>query len=159
MTTNIAAGENSAAKRVLRAYLAAIALAEPIQTNLWESAGLTLAQLAVLRELRKGPHSASGLARAVGRSSASVTRLLDRLEERGTVSRHRGAGDRRSVQVRLEKEGHDALGEIRVLSDSAVAAAIERMTQTEREGLERSLRLLVERVGALAGEGQEVGPR
>lgn len=157
MTTNFPAGGESTARQALRAYLAAIALAEPIQTHLWESAGVTLAQLAVLRELRKGPHSASGLARAVGRSSASVTRLLDRLEERRMVSRHRDGSDRRSVEVRLEKEGHDALGEIRVLSDSALAVAMERMTETEREELERSLRLLVERAGTLDGEGEEVG--
>ncbi|HEX4212839.1 MAG TPA: MarR family transcriptional regulator [Candidatus Dormibacteraeota bacterium] len=159
MTTNLPLGEESTQRRALRAYLAAIALAEPIQTHLWESAGLTLAQLTVLRELRQGPLSASRLARAVGRSSASVTRLLDRLEERGMVSRHRDGSDRRTVEVRLEEEGHNALGEIRVLGDSALASAMERMSDTELQGLERSLRLLVDRAAALAGDGEEVGQR
>jgi DNA-binding MarR family transcriptional regulator len=159
VTTSSSVGDESAARRVLRAYLAAIALAEPIQTNLWESAGLTLAQLTVLRELRQGPRSASRLARAVGRSSASVTRLLDRLEERGMVSRHRDRSDRRSVEVRIEEAGLNALGEIRVLGDSALATALERMSEPERDGLERSLRLLVERAAALAGAGEEVGQR
>jgi DNA-binding MarR family transcriptional regulator len=160
VTTNSGGALESAPKRALRAYLGATALAEPIQTHLWEAAGLTLAQLALLQELRRhGPLSASRLAQAIGRSSASVTRLLDRLEERGMVSRHRDARDRRSVEVHLEEEGLRAMGEIRVLHDSALAMAMERMTESELDSLERSLLLLVERTRALAQDDEEVRSR
>lgn len=146
-------------KRALLAYLDALALAEPFQTQLWESAGLTLAQLAVLRQLRQGSLSASRLAQAIGRSSASVTRLLDRLEERNMVSRHRDGEDRRCVEVRLEDEGLRAMGEVRPLSDTPLGRAISRMSDNELESLEANLRLLVERTREQAGEVEEVKQR
>jgi DNA-binding MarR family transcriptional regulator len=137
-------------KEVLLAYLDALTLAEPIQARLWHEAGLTMTQLAVLRELRSGPRTASKLGAAVGLSPASVTRLLDRLERRGLVTRRRDALDRRCIDIHLEPYGERLLGELKVVRGSHLHRAVESMSDEEREQLGRALRDLVERTRAAA---------
>jgi DNA-binding MarR family transcriptional regulator len=97
-------------KQALLAYLDALALAEPMQAHLWQLAHLTLTQISVLRELRTGPRTAGRLAELAGLSAASVSRLVDRLERRGLVSRRRDDEDRRLVEVQLEPAGERLLG-------------------------------------------------
>jgi predicted ArsR family transcriptional regulator len=45
----------------------------------------------------------------VSLSHATVTGILDRLERRGVVQRHRSDSDRRQIVVRLTEQGHKAL--------------------------------------------------
>src|SRR6267378_3175605 len=89
--TTIAApeAEQTDTRSTLLAYLEALTLAEPLQERIWQLAQLTLTQVSVLRELRDEPKTAGKLGQAVGLSPTSVTRLVDRLERRGLVSRHR----------------------------------------------------------------------
>lgn len=54
--------------------------------------------------LRLGPVTAGELARHTGLATASVTSLIDRLEEKGLVRRGRDAHDRRRVIVEPVKE-------------------------------------------------------
>ena len=122
----------------------ALALAEPIQAHLWQLAHLTLTQVSVLRELRAGPHTAGRLGELAGLSAASVSRLVDRLERRGLVSRRRDDEDRRLVLVHLEPAGERLLGEARVFKGSDLHRAVEAMTAEERRRLTISLRRLVE---------------
>jgi DNA-binding MarR family transcriptional regulator len=130
----------------LRAYLAGVALMEPVQARLWQDAGLTLTQLLVLRKLRAGPHPAGKVARALGVSAASASRILDRLEERGLIDRRRNPADRRCVEIHLLPEGHRLVGERLILRDSGLEDAVRSMTPAERRRLAASLRLLVDRV-------------
>ena len=130
-------------RALLLAYLDAIALAEPLQARLWDRAQLTLTQLSVLRELRDGPQTAGRLGAAVGLSPTSVTRLVDRLEKRGLVSRRRESDDRRYVEVRLEAAGERLLGQLKVIKGSALEVAAEAMDATERRRLTEGLRRLV----------------
>ena len=96
---------------VLGAYLDASLLTDGFQTELWREAHLTLPQLAVLRSLRDGgPQTAGRLGETVGLSSASATRLFDRLEERGLIRRHRGHDDRRCVEIHLTAQRAPAGG-------------------------------------------------
>jgi DNA-binding MarR family transcriptional regulator len=80
--------------------------------QLLKSAGLTGAQYNVLRILRgAGP---GGLAcRSIGDRMIShdpdMTRLLDRMEKRGLVSRERQTDDRRVVKTRVTSQGLDLL--------------------------------------------------
>jgi DNA-binding MarR family transcriptional regulator len=134
----------------LLAYLDALSLAEPIHERLWQEARITLAQLSVLRELRSGPQGAGKLGIAVGVSPTSLTRLVDRLESRGLVSRHRGGDDRRCVEVRLEPAGERLLGQMKVLRGSDLHLAVESMTSEERRRLTKSLRRLVDLTRAQA---------
>ena len=149
----------SQTREALLAYLDALTLAEPIHERLWMQARITLTQLTVLRELRSGPQSAGKLGLAVGVSPASLTRLVDRLEVRGLVSRHRGAGDRRCVEVRLEPAGETLLGQLKVLRGSELQLAVEAMTLDERRRLKKSLRRLVDLTRAQACGRQKESAR
>jgi DNA-binding MarR family transcriptional regulator len=131
-------------REALVAYLEAMALSEPIQVELWQSARVTLTQLSVLRQLRQGPRPAGKLASSVGLSPTSATRLLDRLAERGLISRRRDPEDRRCVQIHLEPEGQRVLGELKVVRGSDLHRAVEAMTAPELRQLTGALRRLVE---------------
>lgn len=54
---------------------------------------------------REGPMSAGEIARRTGLATASVTNLLDRLEEKGFVRRTRDPRDRRAIIVEPTEEG------------------------------------------------------
>jgi DNA-binding MarR family transcriptional regulator len=139
-------------KSALIAYLDALALAEPVQASLWQVAEITLTQLQVLRALRDGPQTLGKLGQANGLSATSVTRIVDRLERRGLVSRRRESEDRRLVQVHLEPAGERLMGEIHVLRGSRIHRAVDAMTGAERRQLTASLRKLVDLARAEEGE-------
>ncbi len=107
-------------------------------------AEITLTQVQVLRALRDRPQTLGRLGQANGLSATSVTRIVDRLERRGLVSRRRETEDRRQVQVQLEPAGERLLGEIRVMRGSPIHRAVEAMTVEERRRLTTGLRRLVE---------------
>ena len=154
-TTAAAPATHAETREALLAYLDALALAEPMQERLWQAARITLTQLSVLRELRAGPQAAGKLGVAVGLSPASTTRLVDRLERRGLVSRRRGEdGDRRCVEVRLTSAGERLLGQIKVVRGSDLHLAVESMSREERQRLILSLRRLVELTRAFAAPKQ-----
>jgi len=131
-------------KAALLAYLDALALAEPIQAHLWQLAHLTLTQLSVLRHLRSGPQTAGRLGELAGLSAASLSRLVDRLERRGLVSRRRDKEDRRIVLVHLEPAGERLLGEAKVFRGSDLHRAVEAMSSEERRRLTAVLTRLVD---------------
>jgi DNA-binding MarR family transcriptional regulator len=68
--------------------------------------GLTGAQLPVLHWICQAPDpTAATLCRSTGTDTGSMTRMLDRLEEKGFVRRVRNANDRRLVNVELTAAG------------------------------------------------------
>jgi DNA-binding MarR family transcriptional regulator len=70
-----------------------------------ERIGINVTDLNCLNILAlRGPMTAGELARATGLSTASITGVLDRLEEAGFVRRERDSRDRRRVVVRLDTE-------------------------------------------------------
>jgi len=156
MTTNATtAPALTETKQALLAYLDALALADPLQARLWQQAQITLTQLLVLRELRQGPQSAGRLGEHAGLSPTSVTRLVDRLERRGLVSRRRDSEDRRQVDVGLTPAGERLLGELKVLRGSPLHRAVEAMNTEDRRCLTACLRQLVEATRSLAAADEE----
>lgn len=143
-TTSVSVSTADETKATLLAYLDALALAEPIQARLWQLAEITLTQVQVLRALRAGPQTLGKLGQANGLSATSVTRIVDRLERRGLVSRRRESEDRRLVQVHLEPAGERLMREVRVIRGSDIHRAVEAMTSEERRRLTASLRRLVQ---------------
>lgn len=76
--------------------------------TLFKEYGLTPAQYNTLRVLRDaGPHglSCQQISDALIQRDPDITRLADRLEERGLVTKNRAAHDRRIVMVRSTIEG------------------------------------------------------
>lgn len=71
--------------------------------------GLNLTDLRCLDWLSEGPLSAGELSAATGLSSAATTTLLDRLEDKGYVTRRRDPEDRRKVIAELTPPGRDRI--------------------------------------------------
>lgn len=91
------------------------AIIEHQATQALKSFDLTLSQYNVLRILRGA--GAEGLCRnEVGKRLVTevpdVTRLLDRMEEAGLISRQRGLKDRRYVTTRITRKGLDLVGKL-----------------------------------------------
>jgi DNA-binding MarR family transcriptional regulator len=72
--------------------------------------GLTTPQLLILRSIRDlGDVTIGLLSNEVNLSQATVTTIIDRLEDRGLVSRRRSEQDRRKVYTTLTREGKKIL--------------------------------------------------
>lgn len=113
---------------------------------LFESYGLTGQQYNVLRILRGARPErlpTMEIAERMIERTPGITRLLDRLDEKGLVSRERCADDRRKVLCEITPEGLELLESL----DEPVAAADEAvLAGFEDEEVEELIRLL-DRVG------------
>ncbi len=142
---------------LLRTYVDAVLLAEPLQLKLWKSAGVTLTQLRILRVLQQeGTRSASDLAQAAGLSAPSLTRVLDRMEELELVVRVADPSDRRRVCIELRERGRHLIGGRHILQGTAIARAAAALDASERQVLIAALRSFVSRVVALQESDAEV---
>ncbi|MGH7576723.1 MAG: MarR family winged helix-turn-helix transcriptional regulator [Longimicrobiales bacterium] len=110
-----------------------------------EPYGITAQQYNVLRILRgAGPEGLPTLAIAerMLERSPGITRMIDRLEAKGLVTRERRANDRRCVDCRITAAGSRLLAELDEPVDEADAAAFATLNRTEL----RQLTALLERV-------------
>lgn len=84
--------------------------------------GMTHAQFGIFRKLMDAQSNMTtgDLAREWCYDTGAMTRMLDRLEEKGFVTRDRSQTDRRVVHVRLSDKG-------RALADQMSGAAIEAL--------------------------------
>jgi len=79
----------------------------------WVACSLSLIHLHVLSLLEAdGPLSMTHLAEALDVSVASVTGIVDRLEQRGFVERRRGQGDRRVIVVHRTAAGEAVFSDL-----------------------------------------------
>jgi DNA-binding MarR family transcriptional regulator len=131
---------DDSAVQLLRAYLAAIALTEGLQTRIWHAAELTLAQVTVLRRLAKQPRSLGQVGADLALAPPSMTRLVDRLEERGLIERRRDDEDRRKVFATLTAEGRRLVSTIPFLRGTPIRTAVDRMTIADRERIAAAMR-------------------
>ena len=107
-----------------------------------EPHGITLQQFNVLRILRGAapdPLPVLEIGERMIEEAPGITRLLDRLEAKGLVSRARCLKDRRQVHCRITSEGLDLLK----LLDAPVSAAEEAvMKPIGRAGQQQLIGLL-----------------
>jgi DNA-binding MarR family transcriptional regulator len=109
---------------------------------LLKPSGLSGTQYNVLRILRgAGPEGL--LCREIGCRMISrdpdITRLLDRLESRGLISRTRGEEDRRVVKTRITPEGLRVLEELDAPVQELHRRQLNRLPVTELQKLSRLL--------------------
>lgn len=132
-------------RRVLRAYLAAVALADPLQRELARTYGVAIGDLHALRLLRDlGEVPINRLGAALGIKPSHATKLVDRLEGAGLVERGADPIDRRVTALRLTERANDALGDRALVESSGLVARIERLLPGERLQLATLLEHLLE---------------
>ena len=132
-------------RRVLRAYLRAVASAEPLQRELARTYGVALGDLHALRRLRDlGDVPISRLGAALAIKPSSATNLVDRLEAAGLVERGADPADRRVTTLHLTARAHEALGDRALFESSGLVRRVERLTPGERLQLATLLERLLE---------------
>ncbi|MER3431022.1 MAG: MarR family transcriptional regulator [Blastocatellia bacterium] len=118
-------------------FLEVLVTAERLKTEsteIFKDFDLTPTQYNVLRILRGA--GAEGLAcreiadRMITRDS-DITRLLDRLESRGLITRERQTADRRIVRAFISEKGLDVLGELDWPVSNWHAARVSDLTDDE----------------------------
>ncbi|HEX6178029.1 MAG TPA: MarR family transcriptional regulator [Thermoanaerobaculia bacterium] len=105
-------------------------LAQPLNEVLRE-AGLSASQYNVLRILRGAGESGlpcGEISERMIRRDPDLTRLLDRLEKHGLVSRARGTSDRRVVRATLTDEGERVLESLDTPVKTAMKNALAHMS-------------------------------
>ncbi len=135
-------------RRVLRAYLRAIAVAEPLQRELARRYGVALSDVHALRALRDlGEVPMNRLAAALDIKPSSATYLVDRLEGARLVERGADPGDRRVTTLRLTDRAQEALGDKALFETSGIVRRVERLSTGERLVLATLLERMVEHRG------------
>jgi DNA-binding MarR family transcriptional regulator len=106
-----------------------------------KSAELSPTQYNVLRILRGSPDglSCGEIANRMITRDPDITRLLDRMEKRGLISRCREEKDRRTVMARITPEG---LGRLAQLDDPVQAIHRKQLGHLKAEQLEKLHELL-----------------
>ena len=123
-------------------YLPA-ALSQHFQDEL----GISLAEQDLLKQLgvAGGELKLVELSRRIYLSKAGITKMMDRLESAGLVSRERSDSDRRVINARMTAAGRKTLERSRKLLVAWVKANFsdhlnDRQLKTIRDGLENVLR-------------------
>jgi MarR family transcriptional regulator, organic hydroperoxide resistance regulator len=107
-----------------------------------EPHGITLQQynvLRILRGARPDPMPTLEIGERLIERTPGITRLLDRLEEKGLVRRERCATDRRLVHAWITESGLELLATLETPVDQADEAAVAALTPDERIQLLRLL--------------------
>ncbi len=134
-------------RRALDAYARlqrAASLSSALVDQAVNSFGLSASQLGVLEVLDdRGSLHQQELVRALGRSKAQMTSIVDTLEKRGAVRRERHATDRRFMTVHLTDEGRTLLEKAAPVRAEAIVALMRELTGEQRGRLARLCRRLI----------------
>ena len=104
--------------------------------------GITAAQWAVLKQMNTGT-TASALCRCSGHDTGSMTRMLDRLEEKGLICRERSTTDRRVVELHTTPAGQELLGQVVPLVVNALNQSLQGFSAEEFELAKSLLRRMI----------------
>lgn len=116
--------------------------------------GLSLAEFGALEALfHKGPLLVGELQRAVLKSSGGITYVVDRLQDKGLVSRRPCKEDRRATYAEVTPAGRALMERIFPLHAESVAAAVSGLSTEEK----RSAIALVKKLGLEAARAPVPG--
>lgn len=104
---------------------------------------MTHAQYGIFCRLQDGPSTAAELARSSMTDTGAMTRMLDRLEEKGFVQRSRSSTDRRIVEVALTEKGRQLAGRMREVAVEALNQHLREFTLDEVEQFKSFLRRMI----------------
>jgi len=121
-------------------------LSKSLGVELEAACDLPLAWFEVLLQLRKAPEGRlkmNQIADAIVHSSGGTTRLIDRLEEAGYVTRQLCPSDRRAIYVAISAQGNEKLDEaLNVHLDYLEDNLAKRLSDDERTTLATLLKKL-----------------
>ena len=105
--------------------------------------GLTAAQFVILRRIAEGvATTAAELCRVLEYDTGSMTRMLDRLEEKAVIIRERSSDDRRVVNIQLTEQGAQQYPELRERVRDALERRLSSLNATDLNVLSELLERL-----------------
>ena len=102
-----------------------------------------LCQIRILRNPTMGE-----LGDSSGFQLSSLTRITDKLVERGLVARETDASDRRVVRIRITDEGSQIVRKFEIARKKKVRSILMRLTLRERKDLIRVLQDIHKRISS-----------
>lgn len=93
---------------------------------------------------------AAELARECGIDASSVTRLADRLEKLGLLTKIRSSEDRREVKLTLTDKGHSTASRMSPIFSGVLESLLSGFTMEEVESLKSMLRRVLANSGELS---------
>lgn len=139
---------NDVADQVIAALRRVIRAVDLHSRALVDGYGLTGPQALLLKSLARGSLSAGELAARVSLSQATVTDILNRLEQRGLIRRVRDTGDRRRVIVEATDAGHALLAQSPPLLQERFAQRFMELEDWEQSQLLSSLQRIASMMDA-----------
>jgi DNA-binding MarR family transcriptional regulator len=130
---------------VLVALRTIIRASDVYSRRLSRTAGLTTPQLLVLRAVAQhGDVPISAIAGELQLAQATVTTILDRLEQRQLLYRVRSEADRRVVHVRLTADGESALSDAPEIVQEEFAERFRELPDWEQSMITASIQRIAE---------------
>lgn len=124
--------------------------------KLMKACGLTIPQVVVLRAIHDlGNVTVRSISRHVSLSQATVTTILNRLEQRQLVRRVRSERDKRVVNVVLTLEGNRVLASSPTLLHESFVSRFEHLENWEQTLILSSLQRVA---GMMEAEGLDAAP-
>lgn len=124
--------------------------------QLSKEVGLTVPQLVCLKAIGEAgsadPPTLARLAARVQLSSATVSRIIDRLVRAGLVSRERGTADRRLVWIRLTDKGEERFDALPKPLQEEFLQRLNALPDDERQDLVVALQRIADLMGAASLE-------
>jgi DNA-binding MarR family transcriptional regulator len=113
------------------------------QLRRYDPSELTIAQLSLLASVvRAGPIGVGHLAEIEGLPSPAVTRLADKLEDAGLVTRRANPADRRGVHLVATVQGEQVFARRREAGNAWLAGHLSALSEDDRVALERAVGVL-----------------
>lgn len=125
--------------------------------KLAETSGLTASQLMVLQVLKLRGETLNGdLAASVDLKQATISILVDKLQQRGLVERRKGESDRRRVWIRITEEGEAILRDAPDLLQESFLSRFTKLAEWEQASLAAALLKIVALLDAEAIDASAV---
>lgn len=113
--------------------------------SVFQELELSLPQaMAVMQLAERGPMSFSQLEKAVGRSQAATSHMVEQLEQRGLVERHQDPDDKRRRVVVIAPDGRRAVGRIEQVRRAALETVFGGVPGPVLARFDRALREVLE---------------
>lgn len=119
--------------------------------------GITATQFGILKHVAEGTaRTAADLCRVLHYDTGSMSRMVDRLEEKELIRRERSKDDRRQVTLRVTPAGRAALPRLRDIAARVIASMLTGFSAGEVHDLKRYLDRMIENGQAAHHAGARV---
>jgi DNA-binding MarR family transcriptional regulator len=161
LTEDIIGVEATAIFTAMRTFEIADALASAVESNLRHQFGLSIGRFSLLMILHRHSESEltpSDLARRAAVTRATVTGLLDGLEEEGLVERHAHSTDRRRISLKLTAAGKAFIAKLIPAYAPRLSAVASGLSENERRQFLRLLDKIQLGLDTLRAPGKDAVP-